>query len=74
MTLDQWLSVKLPAEHHSPYQQGAFSTIEAAGPEVIAVLRRSNVRPGRACMKLRTADSDEEARVVATMLRMLNPI
>ena len=74
MTIDQWLSLQLPAAHHTPYQQGAFSTVESADRQVLAILRRSQMRPGQACVRLATAASAEEARAVATVLRVMNPI
>ena len=68
MTRDRWLSLGLQEDALPAFQAGGLQTIEAAGSRVVGVPRH-----GAGHHLLGTAASREEAVVIATILRLLNP-
>ena len=68
MTLAQWLSLGLQEEAQAVFASGGLRTIEAAGNGVVGIPRH-----GAGHHLLGTASSREEAVVIATILRLLNP-
>ena len=74
MKIDQWLSLQLPADVFPVYNEGGFVTVESVDKKVIAIPRKSQLRPNYKQAYLRMSETSEEARVIATILRLMNPI
>ena len=68
MTREQWLSLGLKWAARPVFEAGNLRTIEAAGTAVVGIPKH-----GTGHHVLGTALSNEEAMVIATMLRLFNP-
>ena len=68
MTREHWLSLGLEGAALPEYEAGTLRTIEAAGTAVVGIPKH-----GTGHHVLGTASCQEEAVVIATMLRLFNP-
>ena len=68
MTREHWLSLGLTRTAQPEYEAGTLRTIEAAGSAVIGIPKH-----GTGHHVLGTASCNEEAVVIATVLRLFNP-
>ena len=68
MTREHWRSLGLKRTTQPEYEAGTLRTIEAAGTAVVGIPKH-----GTGHQVLGTASSNEEAVVIATMLRLFNP-
>jgi hypothetical protein len=64
----QWLSLGLQGEAQAIFEAGSLRSIEAVGSGIVGIPRH-----GAGHHLLGTASSREEAVVIATILRLLNP-
>ena len=69
MAPEQWLGLGLDEAEHALFEAGGLRTVEAADAAVVGI-----PRDGGPCRRLADATSREEAVVIATILRMFNPI
>ena len=68
MKPEQWLSLGLAGEAQAVFEDGRLRTIEAAGAQIVGIPRGDDGHH-----VLGEAASQEEAAVIATILRLFNP-
>jgi hypothetical protein len=68
MTRERWLSLGLREDALQVFEAGSLRTIEAADSGVVGIPKH-----GASHHLLGTTSSGEEARAVATILRLFNP-
>ena len=68
MTREHWLSLGLTEAARPVFEAGTLRTVEAAGTAVVGIPKH-----GTGHHVLGTASSNEEATVIATILRLFNP-
>ena len=68
MKPEQWLGLGLAADAQPVFEEGGLRTIEAAGARIVGIPRSDEGHH-----VLGEAASQEEAAVIATILRLFNP-
>ena len=74
MKYPQWLSLNLDPDGFSAYNNGHIRTVEVIEKDVVG-LPRKGALPAHAQKRIfGKGNSVEEAHVIATMLRVMNPV
>ena len=74
MKYDEWLSLNLIPEEYKTYNNGHCRTIEAIEKDVVGLPRKGALPAYAKKRHLGKSGSVEEANVIATMLRVMNPV
>lgn len=74
MKYPQWLSLNLDPDGFSAYNNGHIRTIEVIEKDVVGLPRKGALPAHAHKRTFGRATSVEEANVIATMLRFMNPV